>query len=521
MKTAKLTLALALALPAVTTLADATPYDGAITAQKITHGINDTGFSFGFYVPDNSKLPTMTQYFGRRSLQRIDFISWSKMEPQKNHYDFGHIFNKVKSAHLNGENVVYCTNVAFTARAGGQKPSSIPRFYPQDIADPATRAAAKAYLYAFVQEALKQTGSLWLTIDYEINSNYKLNNTPAGLANAKKWSDWMVEAYATCRQAAADMGLSAQLKLLPIFNGNVTTTNHVFYIAPNENMTAWWTKNAWAKAIIDSADFVGFDTYFQAPGTAPANPKGTLDTIARYVDVVARGKPVIMCENGFTTAAETNPDAGAKVKSKYVGTEAQQAGYYANLTQALETMLLPGGKLHGKKFIGWSLWAFEDVKNKKSSEAFEYNFGIVREDMTKKPAAAPIKQFTDDIHNTPSLNPSKIVSSAGTPLANITTSFAESRVFDTIKITLPSLKPHDTYTLTAHVQNPGGLIICVNDKDWIALTAKAATSFSSDITQYLNKDRDNTIELYFTGESLPFSQTVRNIQLLCNNHQSP
>jgi hypothetical protein len=94
------------------------------------------------------------------------------------------------------------------------------------------------------------------------------------------------------RKAAADIGMSDKLTLIPIMNGDPRMQS-VF----KRGVAA----NQWLTDVVKASDMLGFDTYQRNMNKPATDPSCTLEIMQYWIDNYANGKPVFMCEVGFAS----------------------------------------------------------------------------------------------------------------------------------------------------------------------------------------------------------------------------
>jgi hypothetical protein len=512
----------ALPLSAQMSEAGITTASDIITIAQMQAKPNPTGLKLGFWEVFNRQDTTLT-YLGKRPTSRVGFDAWNAIETAPGQYDFTNVSVPYTRVHNYGETIYVAVNIAFTHLVTPGK-QTIPSFYAHNnggtdtdrISDPTTRAAAKAFLRAYVQYMLQQVGNLTLTIDYEIVSNYKLYTNADGqwAARSKEWSDWYVEAAAVARQAAADLGMADRLKLQPIVNGNpLDTTNPI-----NKGAGS----NGWLVSVVSASDALALDTYHCIAGQV-TSAQETIDIIQFWITQFAGGKPVVVTENGFTTCLSngiTPPDP-----EKYAGTELQQQAYYTDLFPKLQAANLPGGAFQNK-LRSFNIWGITDNQSKKTTDSDRY-FGLVRLDpntnavTTPKPAMAVLQSNFQSMESNAFHQPSlftqeSIVTTpllAGTGKVNLT--FAEGDKYEYLHYEESLLPKAAHYTLQVTARNSSNLILCVNGTTWLYQSAN--TQFNVDLTSYVKAGTKNTVDLYFTNVVFPFTQQVQALKLVESN----
>ena len=479
-----------------------------ISIKKITASPNPTGIQLGFWELNNKQIYSL-ENFGKRPTSRVDFTSWSSIETSQGVYDFSTTFNHFKYAHDFGETVLGAVNICFSSQVTPNK-TTIPSFYYNRITDSTTRQAAKNFLYTYVQEALTEVGSLVLTIDYEICSNYKLS-TAGSETRAAEWGAWYVEAAAVARQAALDLGMSDKLKLQPIVNGDPFATGNPIFNGPSTNQ--------WLVDVVNASDYLALDTYQSSPLYSSTSAQTTFDIIQFWIDNYSGSKDVMVTENGFTTITQIDSTI-TRVDRDYktTGTEADQAVFYQNLFSQLGAANQPGGIFHNK-LRSYNLWSIRDNTAKPVGNEDRY-FGLVGIDPAGndylKPAMPVVQNGYATLESDSLLCPSKFThdTDATTSLssgnANLLLNYNGGNDYDFIRYTDSSLAICPSYILHISTIYPGNVILHVNNK-W--LVNSADTTFDIDVTPYCTAGALNVIDIYFTSEKFPFIQHVKSVNL--------
>jgi hypothetical protein len=486
-----------------------TGYGQQINIHKMTAVPNSTGIQLGFWELSN-KQPYTLECFGKRPTSRVDFTSWKSIETSQGVYDFTGVFDRFRFAHSYGETVLGAINICFSAQVTPSK-STIPSFYYDRITNATTRQAAKNFLYAYVQEALTEVGSIILTIDYEIVSNYKLSAVGSE-SRAAEWGTWYVEAAAVARQAAADIGMSDKLKLQPIVNGDPFAVGNPIYNGPSTNQ--------WLVDVINASDFLALDTYQSNPIYSSTSAQTIFDIIQFWTDNYSGTKDVMVTENGFTTITSIDTSITREDRNyKTTGTEADQAVFYQNIFNQLGPSNLTTGIFHNK-LRSYNIWSIRDNTNKPVGNEDRY-FGLVGIDSSGndylKPAM-PVVQAgysaleTSAFHQPETITADSVITNAFLNAhAHLPVQYNAGDDFGFLRYTDSNLTPCTNYSLVISTVYPGNIIVHVNNK-W--LYEDADTTFNINITQWCTAGALNIIDVYFTGGKFPFYQQVRNLQLI-------
>lgn len=481
----------------------AAPPASTVHVTKFATLPNATGLEFGFFEDENQQSATLP-LAGKRPIARTGYEHWAADETTQGQYTFLSVPN-VAATHAYGEQVVTSVAISYSLALNGIA-SVIPSFYPQDITDPTTRAAAKAYLYAYTQYLLNQLGSVTLTIDNEMVSNWRLDATDgAAPQRAQTWSAWYVEAVAVARQAAADLGMSANLRLQPIVNGDPFTAGNP--------IAAGAASNAWLVNAVAVSDGLAIDSYHSDPLQPVTDPQITIDTIRFWIDNYSAAKPVMMTENGFDTITEQDPTVTRDQRQgKLTGTEAEQAQYYAGLMPALLQANAPGGIFHNQ-LRAFSIWS--NVDNTHADTVDDIYFGLVRDDGSYKPAAALVQAGIQAIDTDAAQAP--WTRDAGTDVTasnatGIALTYTEGNQFEYLHYLDTQLPAGPSCRLRGTVASDGALVVRVNDT-WRQAQVKAG-AFELQLGAFACfSDSANTVDLYATGAKFPFTQTVTGLAL--------
>jgi hypothetical protein len=361
-----------------------------------------------------------------------------------------------------------------------------------------------------VQTLLNQAGAVVLTIDYEIIGGWRLQSSDAERdARARAWADWYIEAAATARQAAANLGKSALLKLQPIVNSDP--------FAPGNPMASGAAGNAWLVDVVAASDSLALDTYHSDPALSVTEPTHTLSTIQFWIDQFSAGKPVMVAENGFTTITEQNPSVTrAQRQMKYTGTEAQQAQYYAALFPRLLEANRPGGIFHNQ-LRAFCMWSIVDNSNAADKDPGDVYFGLLRLDGSAKPSAAVVASAIagaeSDAFHRPDVPTGPAVDVTSAMAGGVDLQFNEGDDFEYLTYVDPQLAAATRYTITGTASQAGSLVINVNGK-WQSASVSAG-SFSLTIDPAaLKPGLRNTLEIYAPGARFPFSQRLSGLKLV-------
>jgi len=479
--------------------------DHVLTVQKITTAPNPSGLRFGFYEVENKQSASLG-LAGRRSIARAGYEHWASSEHTQGQYTFT-TTQTCAASHAYGEEVITSVALSFTQAVSGLH-STIPSFYPQDITDPTTRAAAKKYLYAYVQNLLKAVGRVQLAIDNEMVSNWRLDNPddPDAATRAATWGAWYLEAAATARQAAADLGMSGSLRLVPVVNGDPFVQGNPIAAGPGAN--------AWLVNAVAVSDGLAIDSYHSDPAQPVTDPQITIDTISFWIDNYAAGKPVTMTENGFTTITSWSPGITREERGgKLTGTEAEQSEYFAALLPALQAANAPGGAFHDQ-LRAFSIWS--NIDNQKAPDIEDMFFGLLRADETPKPAAAAVTEALAAIEAsaydapwTAVGDPVDVTASVG---SGVTLTTTDGDTFEFLRYHDSALAHGTACHLRGTVAQQGALMIRINGH-WVHAGVDAG---AFDVNLPANdclSSADNLVDIQATGAIYPFTQTITGLTL--------
>ncbi|WMW79790.1 DUF4214 domain-containing protein [Undibacterium cyanobacteriorum] len=491
-------------------LFDAAP--NQIRIIKLTTLPNPSGIKFGFWETFSKQDVTLLS-MGKRPTSRVGFDSWAAIETSKGVYDFAGFdasssMANYRRVHNYGESIYAAINISFSAQITPSK-QTIPAFYNGRITDPETRQAAKNFLAAYVQHMLKALGSLSLTIDYEIMSNYRLS-AAGSEPRANEWADWYVEAAAVARKAAADIGMADRLKLQPIVNSNP--------LDPSSPISKGRDYNNWLVRVVAASDALALDTYHSDPNLPNTDPQRTFDIIQFWIDQFSAGKDVIVTENGFNSVTEVIPSITRADRDwKTTGTEADQATYYNLLFAKLADANRKDGIFHNQ-LKSFNMWSILDNPAKAATDEDRY-FGLIRLDGTEKPAAAVVRDALRRYENDVTTRPWNYVG-LGTDLSRtmndtskppVSLSYTNGAQFELLRYSENALPSAKQYNFEITLTNSANIILCINGTQW--LFQEGQSNYSIDLTKYLKPNAANSIDVYLTNSVFPSAASVRSIQL--------
>lgn len=483
------------------------------TVVKYAGTPNATGLRFGFWETFSHQQDTL-EFVGRRPSARVGFDNWAAIELSEGVYTWpGSPGNDKKErytdTHRYGETVLAAVNISFAIAAPYRGLTG-----QVDITDPHVRVPARKFLAAYVKWLMGISGSVVLTIDYEIVSNYGLGK-PGSSQKGREWAEWYVEAAAIARQAAAEFrakeNSKATLKLQPIFNGNpFDPENPISTGGSNPD-------NQWIHDVVAASDALAFDTYHRDPARPTGDPTRTLDIIAFWIREFARGdKPVVVTENGFSTALEDGGSLPPDAPPKYIGTEAQQRAYFNQLLPALLEQNQTGGRFN-KQLRGFHIWCITD--NEIARDETDRYFGLIdRRGPTPraKPAAPFVQGHIRSAEADPFHQPYKTAPIDGRNLADklaggnafVTLKFDEGDDFELLRYADRGPANAKEVQLVLTLATAGCLLLNVNGR-WIY--AADATSFRIPISAHYLPGGDNRIDVYVTGAIFPVRQQVQKL----------
>ncbi|MBC3881247.1 DUF4214 domain-containing protein [Undibacterium sp. LX40W] len=483
-----------------------------VSILKLNAIPNPTGIRFGFWETFSRQDVTLAS-MGKRPTSRVGFDSWASIETSKGIYDFtgfdaSNSADNYRRVHQYGESIYGAINIAFSAEITPGK-QAIPTFYNGRITDPETRQAAKNFLAAYVQHMLKLVGSLTLTIDYEIMSNYRLS-AAGSEARANEWADWYVEAAAVARKAAAEIGMSDRLKLQPIVNSNP--------LDPSSPISKGKEYNNWLVRVVAASDSLALDTYHSDPSLPNTDPKRTFDIIKFWIDNFSAGKDVIVTENGFNSVTQVIPSITRADRDwKTTGTEADQAEYYRLLFAQLADANKKDGIFHNQ-LKSFNLWSILDNPVKPATDEDRY-FGLIRLDGTEKPAASvvreAIRQYENDAFSRPwnltglGTDVTSLLSTNTSTPINLT--YSNGDQFEFLRYSENNLPSAKQYLLNLALTNSANVILCFNGNQCIYQEGKA--SYSIDVSKFMRPNTTNTMDIYFTNAVFPAITSIKGLQL--------
>jgi len=472
---------------------------------------NPTGLRVGFWENYDRQGLTLST-MGARPSSRVGFNAWDVLDPPDGPY-MDPPSAPYAIAHQYGEGLLAAINLCFR----------IPGRYAQDIADGATTAAAEGFLAHHVRWLLESFGSMVLTIDYEIVSNYLLAGSPTMAEverRADAWQDWYVNhAAPTARRVAQEVAQAQQrdirLTLQPIFNGNPLADGHPVRV--NAKVIAALRK------VVAASDMLALDTYISDLANPDlSDPTYTVKTIRFWYETYARptGREVVVCENGFSTITQVHPDITREDRNgKYTGTEAQQADYFGRLFPKLLAANRDG--VFDNKLRGYHLWSIIDNDRQPDNDG-AHHLGLYRLDGSAKPAAAVVQSAirgieADDFHRPTvpaELDDGNLWGKLRRGEITVDLVYAEGDNHDFLRYTDVGPGSRKTPRLSVTVAQPGYLLLRINEAWMLAgdplPTGTGAYRFDVDMSTAYRMDADaaNTIDIRATATVFPVRQQV-------------
>lgn len=468
---------------------------------------NPTGLRLGFWEVFKRQDVTLAS-MGRRPSARVGFDKWAAIEPTAGADYAWPEGDPYGDTHRCGETVLASVNISFEVPAGYTWDPAL----PAPILDPTIRKAAIRFLKAYVRRLLRNSGSVVLTIDYEIVSNWGLFQ-PGSEGRADIWADWYIEAAAAAREAAAAVGLPQALKLQPIVNGNP--------FDDSSPISKGRDGNAWLVRVMGVSDQLALDSYFRNP-QRPADPTFTIDVIDFWRRNFSDGKPVVVAEHGFSTIDSDGQAGDQPDDRKYHGTREQQALYFERLFAMLLDANRPDGRFRNQ-LRGFHIWSITD--NMVTDKPHARYYGLHDRLGQPKPAAAKVQdairriegdQLTDGdaLHRPYSRARSDNTDLArqldeGTALVDV--AYTEGDDFEFLRYTGtgPARKP--AVELRVTLAGAGTVLACVNGH-WYR--SDAARHCSIDISAHYAWDGGtNVIDVCVTGPAFPVRQQVNSLRV--------
>ena len=448
-----------------------------------TYVTNPGGVQLGVYSNYNRQDVTFS-YFGKRTADRTEFYKWARIETTKGKYtmpNFGNDF----AAHRAGNTVITSVDLSanYNVAPSLSDGSRIPSFYTQDITDPATRTAAKQFLYQFVSALMSSVyGSVMLSIDYELDFQQGLGGTTQQARDkAENFADWYVEACNVAREAARSVGAADRMKLICIYNN--ITEQHKLGKAQNE----------WMMKIAKASDYIGIDSYTRNENDL-GSPDITLQNMRFLINNYSMGKPVIMVENGRAAdLASTEKDSQGRTPTE------QQRDYFLNFFNEMNFCLDRGGFLN-RNLSGYLIWSMMDTAS---------HYGLVSADRTvEKPALTAVTYGMKLIEKQRQYNPS-ILTQIASAMNGSDVEVRDGAAYQSLTYAVRNKTGGKSGSMRVKLKAPGSAMITVNGQYHYSSLA-AADMHVFEITDGL-KAGFNRIEIYFGSNQMPFTQTVEKI----------
>ncbi|GHV01191.1 hypothetical protein FACS1894159_08580 [Bacteroidia bacterium] len=464
--------------------------------EKVAMGTNPAGIGFSFWC-NNKFSEKMMLDFGRRPYERMGFYSWNAVETSPGEYDTKKIVESIRQVHSLGSTCIISLNNISGPWFLPSFKSQIPSFYAQNIDDKKTREAGRKYIYAVVQQLLKQTGNLDVCFDYEMMWHCR-PDTPE---KQQMLSAWYIDAVASARKAAADLGMSDALKIMPIVNGSIddSTISKLLGSKQKNHRPAKWLLD-----MVAVSDYLAIDSY-DFDINDPINPAKTLSTLGFWTANYSMGKPVLITEFGYSTGNTHFP--AYKTTYHAMGTEEQQRDFYGALLPMLVRENVPGGKLGGQVRC-FSFWMYSDSKAKQKNQEREHYFGIVRMDGSHKPSFDVIKTAIERIESdpatAPSIEKSRTKIAASSLAGGIASRYVSGTEFDCFCLT--PLKKGLEATIEVTLGQKGTLLLFAAGRWQQSLEAKQLHSLRITLD-------GAPVKIYLTGGVFPVEQTLKNVVL--------
>lgn len=455
---------------------------------------NPTGLRWGFWEVYTQQAATQAA-MGRRPSARVSFDGWSAIELRPGVYTWPNPA-RYGDTHLHGESILGAVNVSF----------KIPAHYADDITDTTTREAARNFVRAYVQWLLGNFGSAVLTIDYEIVSNYRLQQ-PGSEARAQEWAAWYLEAAAVAREAAAQLGKAALLALQPIFNGDP--------FQADSPIAKGGAHNPWLREVVAASDCLALDTYHRDVTRPLTDANRTLEIIRFWIEEFAGDREVVVTENGFSTAADGAPGVPLDPR-KYKGTEAEQAGYYADLFPKLLAANQTSGVFRNR-LRGFHIWSITD--NPKADDLDDRHFGLITAEGREKPAAPIVRAAisraeADAFHrpyNTAALDGRNLADKLAAGSEAVGLSFTEGDRFEFLRWQAAGPRAAAEVRLQVAFATLGNLLVNINGH-WQLEQNRSA--FDLDISAHYRPGGGNVIDVYATAPTFPVNQQVLSLRVV-------
>ncbi|MBR7133188.1 MAG: hypothetical protein IKD04_06605 [Clostridia bacterium] len=454
---------------------------------KTSYKTNEAGTMFGFYSTYNHQAKVF-ENFGKLLIDRTGFNKWVYIETSEGVYNWN--FGNDASPHKLGQTSIISVDISannnFNSLFNG---SNIPKFYAQDITNERTRAAAKRFLYNFVQQMLNSIGGdVLLLIDFELNLQQGIYDTTVDI-KGPIFGAWFVEACAVAREAASAIGAADRLKLGVNYDGIGSAAR----LGPD--------KNQWMLDMADAVDYVTVDTYQSADEFSAdmTNPAHTLQDMRYLMNNYSLDKPVMMVENGLKVNATKYPSL-INQATGLISTDVAN-GYWQNLFREYRFALERGDYLNGN-VAAYLIWG--------------YNTGIIPiADATTNelhPWGEVIKRGINLLYKQNQFNPSYISKITEASITPPEISVSSGTEYEKLTYIVTDYKTDtDGSELRVRLSDKGTVFVTVNGVTNV-VSANEVDTHILDITDGM-RDGLNVIDIYFGATKAPSKRTVEKILL--------
>jgi hypothetical protein len=345
---------------------------------------------------------------------------------------------------------------------------------------------------------------------------------------ANTWASWYSTLAQSVKNAAASYNSANNtaytVSVVPILNGNISNPTNL--LNPNTYQISGGT-NTWITKVIRASDNLAFDDYHcddntQALVTDPSAVMNALADWQAYLSNANRkdngARKLIVTENGFAGylpnggAANHCIDAPQSIDGKYKGMPSEQATYFANLFQRLQSDVANFPDLRS-----FSIW--ETVDNPGANDPRDQHFGILDSSQNAKPSVtANVRNgiATNETANPPSSLASTVgvtlPNAAGVPVPyNSGTDYAyltykPGTALATGKACSGKLSFKGSLggnaKVLVHATNTGGL------NQWNVETLSISGSSATFPVDACTLGSPTSLDLYFTADQLPATAVV-------------
>ena len=475
-------------------------HETPVKIEKISVIENTKGIGFGFWC-NGKRSADMFSIFGRRPYERYGFFNWRVIEPSPGVYETDAMVKGIQTVHSLGSTCIIAMNNISGPWFNKSRPSQIPSFYKQDITNPETRAAAKKYVYTVVKTILPKVGNIILCFDYEMMWHCR-PDTPEKQIILR---DWFLDAVFMARQAASEVGMSENLKIIPIVNGSVDDSNVTKLLnSTNKNHVP----AQWLLDIVSVCDYLAIDSY-DFDINNPTLPFKTIETLGFWIKHYSMGKPVHITEFGYSTANTHHPEYRTNYHA--TGTEEQQAAFYDALLPYIVKQNVVGKSFNGQ-VRSFSFWMFSDAKTNKKEAIRENYFGLIRLDGRKKPSADIVIKHINNIENNPESTPyllnNKLCITPKDLESGVPVSFASGVEHDYL-LALFNTKQRNSGSIEVKLSSPGTLLVEVENNWYHSLESsinhKIPISF---------KVSNFAAKIFVTDGKIPSNNYVKSITII-------